>query len=260
MKYVLIWLTVGLLMGSCTVNKDILFKTPTDYVYDELPDTMITESRITPNNIITMNFFTGDGHMLIESGIGSSLLTGNRSGNSSTTFGRNQISYLVDNDGTVKLPVLGRVELAGLSIREAESKLENLYSKYYNEPFVMLDVNNNRVIVSPGTGGKAQVITLVNANTTLLEALALAGGVADRGVASKIKLIRNNKKTGKRDVFQIDLSTIDGLTMADMIVQPEDIIYVEPLPLIASELVREITPFITLLTTAVLVLTLARTF
>ncbi len=260
MKYVLAWLTVCLLLGSCTVNRDILFKTPTDYVYDALPDTMITESRITPNNILTMNFFTGDGHMLIESGIGSSLLTGNTSGGNSSSFGRNRLSYLVDNDGTVKLPVLGRVELAGLSIREAESKLENLYTKYYNEPFVMLEVNNNRVIVSPGSGGKAQVITLVNANTTLLEALALAGGVSDRGIASEIKLIRTNKKTGTRDVYQIDLSTIDGLAMADMIVQPEDIIYVEPLPLIASQVVSEIAPFITLLTTAVLVLTLARTF
>ena len=190
MKNVLIWFSACHILGSCTVNKDILFKTPTDYVYDALPDTMVTESRITPNNILTMNFFTGDGHMLVESGIGSSLLTGSNSRSNSNSYGRNQISYLVDNDGTVKLPVLGRVELAGLSIREAESKLENMYSKYYNEPFVMLDVNNNRVIVSPGSGGKAQVITLVNANTTLLEALAFAGGVSDRGIASKIKLIR----------------------------------------------------------------------
>src|SRR5690606_25681820 len=116
----------------------------------------------------------------------------------------------------------------------------------------------NRVIVSPGSGGTAQVITLTNANTTLLEALALAGGVSDRGVASKIKLIRENKESGGRDVYLVDLSTIDGLAQADLIVQPNDIIYVEPLPLIASELVREISPIITLITTTALIITLAR--
>lgn len=257
MKYVLIALAGMLFLGSCTVNKDILFKTPTDYVYDELPDSVDTESRIAPNNILTMDFYTGDGHVLVESGIGSGILTSGGGSSSNSRNRQNQISYLVNQDGTVKLPVLGRVQLSGLSIREAEGKLENLYSKYYNEPFVMLNVSNNRVIVSPGSGGKAQVITLQNANTTLLEALALAGGVADRGVASKIKLIRENKKTGERDVYKIDLSTIDGLEEADMIVQPEDIIYVEPLPMIASEVVKEIAPYITLLTTAVLVITLA---
>lgn len=258
MRYVLIWLFASLLLGSCTVNKDILFKTPNDYVYDQIPDTAVTQSRIAPNNILTMDFYTGDGHILIERGIGSSMLTAGAAAGNNNLNRNNNITYLVDQDGTVKLPVLGRVYLAGMNIREAERELENLYSKYYNEPFVKLDVTNNRVIVSPGSGGKAQVIRLVNNNTTLMEALALAGGIDQRGIASEIKLIRENKKTGERDVYKIDLSTIDGLEQADMIVQPDDIIYVEPLPMIASGLVKEFAPYITLLTTAVLVLTLAR--
>ncbi len=259
MRNVLLWLSMAILLGSCTVNKDVLFKTPTDYVYDDLPDSLGTETRIAPNNILTLNFFTGDGHVLIESGIGSSRLTGGGDGNSNN-INRNRIDYLVDKDGTAKLPVLGRVKLEGLTIKEAETKLEEMYSVYYNDPFVTLDVNNNRVIVSPGSGGTAQVIRLTNANTTLLEALALAGGVSDRGQAAEIKLIRENKVTGGRDVYKIDLSTIDGLAQADMIVQPNDIIYVDPLPLIASEIVKEIAPIITLITTTVLIITLARSF
>ena len=260
MRYVLFWFSMAILLGSCTVNKDILFKTPTDYVLDELPDSLGAVTHITPNNILTLNFFTGNGHVLIESGLGSSMLTGGGNQNNNNQYGRNQISYLVDLDGTAKLPVLGRVKLEGLSVREAELKLEEMYTLYYNEPFVMLTVSNNRVIVSPGSGGTAQVITLTNANTTLLEALALAGGVTTRGIASKIKLIRENKESGGREVYLIDLSTIDGLAQADLIVQPNDIIYVDPLPLIASGIVKEIAPIITLITTTVLIITLARTF
>ena len=261
MRYVLFWFSMALLLGSCTVNKDILFKTPTDYVFDELPDSSSSDTRITPNNILTLHFYTGNGHVMIESGLGSSSLTGGSGGQSSANLNvRNIITYLVETDGTVKLPVIGRVSLDGMSLREAETKLEEMYSFYYNEPFVILKVSNNRVIVSPGTGGRAQVVVLTNANTTVLEALAQAGGVADRGIASKIKLIRENRETGKRDVYQIDLSTIEGLAYADLIVQPNDIIYVDPLPLIASELVKEIAPIITLITTTVLIITLARSF
>jgi polysaccharide export outer membrane protein len=146
--------------------------------------------------------------------------------------------------------------LSGLTLREAENKLEDLYSEFYNDPFVILQVQNNRVIVSPGAGGTAQVITLVNANTTLMEALAMAGGVNERGNSSQIKVLREDRETGERLVFLIDLSTIDGLKSADMIIQANDIIYVEPLPLIARELVQEITPIVTLITTAALLIAL----
>ncbi len=257
MRYMLFLLLASAVLGSCTVNKDILFKTPTDFEYDTLPDSLRAEAVIKTNNILTMNFFTGDGHLLIENGIGSGVLSpAGGQNNANNNVGRNQVSYLVNKDGTVKLPVLGRIKLAGLTIREAENVLQELYSQFYNDPFVILQVNNIRVIVSPGSGGAAQVITLVNANTTLLEALALAGGVNDRGVASKIKLIREDEVTKVRQVYQIDLSTIDGLEQADLIVQPNDIIYVEPLPLIAGELVREIAPVITLITTTVLIIAL----
>lgn len=256
MRFMVFWLFLAIFLGSCTINKDILFKTPNDYEYAVLPDSLELETKIKTNNFIAMDFYTGNGHVLIEQGIGATVLTtANTQGNRQINR-NNSINYLVDKDGTVKLPVLGRVTLAGLTLREAERLLEDLYTQYYNEPYVLLRVNNNRVIVSPGAGGTAQVVTLINANTTLMEALASAGGIDDRGIASKIKLIRENEETGKRDVYLIDLSTIDGVNDADMIVQPNDIIYVEPLPLIANELVREIAPFLTLLTTTLLVIAL----
>ena len=259
MRRFLLPLTAAIILASCNINKDLLFKTPTDYEYDEVPDSARTEVLIAPNNILTFNFFTGNGHILVEQGLGNGVLGNNMQNNQMFMNNRNQIVYLVDEDGTVKLPVLGRIFLEGYTLREAENKLEELYAEYYNEPFVMLQVQNNRVIVSPGAGGTAQVITLVNNNTTLMEALAMAGGIDDRGNASQIKLLRENDETGKRDVYLIDLSTIEGLAMADMIVQANDIIYVEPLPLIARELVRDLAPFVTLLTTAVLVITLLNT-
>jgi polysaccharide export outer membrane protein len=257
MRQLIILIAISFLLGSCTVNKDLIFKTPKGYVYEAFPDTASPSATLSPNNMLQFNFFTGNGHMLVEQGLGNGMLGGGGGAQQNQMMmQRNQISYLIDRDGTAKMPVIGRVKLEGLTIREAETKLEELYSQYYNEPFVMLNVDNNRVIVSPGAGGTSQVINLVNNNTTLMEALSMVGGVASRGNSSKIKLIRLNEETKERDIYAIDLSTIDGLQYADIIIQPNDIIYVEPLPLIASELVQEIAPVLTLLTTAILVLTI----
>lgn len=254
MRRILFLIVVSFVLGSCTINKDLLFQTPTDYSFDEVSDSAQVEVVIAPNNLLTFDFFTGNGHILVEQSIGNGILGGGGQNNQNLANQRNQISYLVNKDGTVKLPVLGRVNLDGLSIREAEGKLEDMYSVYYNEPFVMLRVQNNRVIISPGAGGTATVITLVNANTTLMEALAMAGGVDGRGNASEIKLLRENRETGSRDVYLLDLSTIEGIEAADMIIQANDIIYVEPLPLIAKEILEEITPIVTLITTAALLI------
>lgn len=264
MRYILFCILASLLLGSCTINKDLLFRTPKDYQYATLPEALGPSAKLSANNFVTMNFLTGNGYMLVEMGIGSGMLGGQGGGGGQQQGGGQQgmmmmmqgggMRYLIDRDGTAKLPVIGRVELAGLTIREAETLLEERYSQYYNEPYVMLNVLNNRVIVSPGAGGTAAVITLMNNNTTLLEALAMVGGVNDRGNASQVKLIRQNDETKEREVYKIDLSRIDGIHKADMIVQPNDIIYVEPLPLIARELVMEITPILTLVSTTILLL------
>jgi polysaccharide export outer membrane protein len=259
MRYTLFWLLVSFMMGSCTVNKDLLFKTPKGYEYIDLPEEIGPSAKLAPNNFVTMNFFTGNGYMLVEMGLGSAMLGGSQQmqGGQQGMMMMMQgggMRYLIDRDGTAKLPVIGRIKLAGLSIRDAETFLEEIYAQYYNEPYVVLNVQNNRAIVMPGAGGTAQVITLINNNTTLLEALAMVGGVNERGNASEIKLIRQNDQTTEREMFRIDLSTVDGMQMADMIVQPNDIIYVEPLPLIARELVQEFTPVITLISTTVLIL------
>jgi len=130
-------------------------------------------------------------------------------------------SYLVTVGGTVKFPMIDTVRLVGMTIRQAERVLEKEYDAYYKECFTILKFNNKRVMVLGSVGG--QVIPLVNENVTLTEVLALAGGIGIEGKAGNIRLIRG------QDVYVIDLSTTDGVRNGGMIVQPGDVVYVEPL-------------------------------
>jgi polysaccharide export outer membrane protein len=103
------------------------------------------------------------------------------------------MTYLVRQDGLLELPEVGVIRLEGLTLEEAEELLEEAYSSFYNSPYIVLRVTNKRVLMFPGESGRAMVVTLENMNTTLLEVLALAGGIGGRANASKVKLIAGQR-------------------------------------------------------------------
>lgn len=240
---------VGVLSG-CTINKDIMFKTPTDFAFAQLSDTIDFQFRIEPNDVVEMRLFANDGFRMVD-------LVSQNGNLNQQNLNRLSFSYLVEFDGLAEMPLIGRVPLAGKTLREAEFFLEEQYVQFYNRPFIQLSVSNRRVVVYPGGGGDAQVVVLENNNTTLLETLAKAGGLAKRGNASRVKLFRRTGD-GNRAVYMFDLSQIEGLKYGDIVMQADDVIYVEPTPEIAREVLYDLTPVITLLTTVVLVLGIVR--
>lgn len=193
--------------------------------------------RLAPNDIINVRILTNDGENLIN-------VTGDaESSNSSNEFGG--IPILVEFDGTAKLPLVGRVKLQGLTRREAEDKLEELYKKDYRDPFITITISNRKVLVFPGTGNNAQEVPFTGDNMNVLEALAKVGGISNQGKAKKIKLIRGDLKDPQ--VYKIDLSTLEGMKQADLALQSGDIIYVEPYEDAGIIFNRSITPYLTAL-------------
>ena len=237
-----------LFLAGCTINRDIMFKTGVDYDFVDLENIASPGYRIAPNDLLTFQLYSNNGQRLLAMTAGS---TDSKNGPYMQQMQQNnQLTYLVRPDGILELPEIGAVRLEGLTLDEAESLLEEAYSSYYKFPYAVLRVTNNRVLLFPGDSGKAQVITLANMNTTLLEVLALAGGIGSRGNASKVKLIRKTD-TGN-DVYLMDLSTIDGLESARLVVQANDIVYVEPLPQLVREATESLSPITALISTLTL--------
>ncbi|WP_345057203.1 polysaccharide biosynthesis/export family protein [Hymenobacter glaciei] len=172
-----------------------------------------------------------------QSAAGSSRSPSRATGQGGGSTGASE--FLVYADGTTVLPMVGRVKLSGLSLLQADSMLARMFDVYYKESFVTTRVANNRVIMLGAAGG--QVIPLANDNMNLLEVLALAGGLdgggggggggggsnRNGGRADNIRIIRGDLKNPR--VQQIDLSTLDGMRRASLQVEPNDIIYVEPI-------------------------------
>jgi polysaccharide export outer membrane protein len=243
MRYLLYLLFPVVFLSSCKIfRSNLMLKTSRDFNYDKLVDSLSRlDYRIATNDAIVYRLFTNNGFKLIN------LAT------EANSVLRNDIDVIVESDGMIKMPLLGRIHIAGMTIKEAEKLLEEKYSELYIDPFVTLRITNKRVIIFPGNGGQARVLPLANNNTSVMEAIASAGGILEDGKAFKVKLIRPNPDPTKPAfVYLMDLSRINGLADARSIVQAGDIIYVEPRyrPLLTFS--REIAPLITLITSALI--------
>jgi len=219
-------------------------------IYSSLPTKEIKEYVISVNDQLSFRFYRNNGFEIL----------GGTSANAEENSAQNNpvnlsTFFTVEQDGLAKMPYLGKVSLAGLTLRQAEAFLESQYDSIFVQPFIILGVNNRRVIVSRGDGS-SQVIGLNNNNITLYEVLAMAGGIASRGKAKNIKVIRKTP-TGQ-DIYKIDLRTLDSLELAYIPVQSNDIIHIEPRKNYLQNITQEITPYLTLFTTIIAIYTAAQ--
>lgn len=234
-------------VSSCGVNSNLMFKSPKgDHAnQDSIPMFPSEDYRISVDDKITFSLSTNNGTKIIES------MSGIRS--EGTGSANNLNEYVVRKSGKVELPILGEVHIQGLTVAQCEDTLQQLFSKEYQDPFVQVKVTNQRVIVFPGNGSDARVIPLLNSNTTVMEAIAQAGGITERGKANTIKLMRRER--GERKIYKLDLSTMEGLKYADMVVQANDYIYIEPNADLAKETIKEIAPIVSIISSAIIIFT-----
>ena len=193
-------------------------------VYDKL------DIRVYPNN----------GVQLVD---GGSTVTNNSNNNIT--------GYLVESDSTVKLPILGRVNLVGMTVPDAEAMLEARYQQYYQEPFVKLSITNRRVVLFKAGSTSGTILSINNEKFTLIEALAQAGGLSDASKAYRIKILRGDIKNPK--VYLYNISTLEDIRNSNLVLQSNDIIFVETRPKYIRRVLSEITPYVSLINTVLLV-------
>ncbi len=230
----------AIVFSSCKLlNPSKMFDTPADYQYSEFKD-LDKEYKIKPFDKLQVIITTNDGANLINYKGGS---------NSQMQGG---MEYIVEYDGKVKLPSLGRIEIAGLTIREAEKKLEKEYSSLYQSPFVIIKVTNRRVFIFADGGTDGSVLNLEEENTTLIEAIAQTGGLSFDSKSYKIKLIRGDINNSP-EVYIYNIYNLKDMQKANLLLKANDIIYIESKPRYATRILTEISPYLSLTTTILLV-------
>lgn len=246
-----------ILMPSCRVLYPNLMFQQRQYQYFELAQKQIDQYVIQPGDEMSLKVYARDGFRLIDV-IGSSNISGvNSMNNNNVNSAFQTLEYLVDNEGFVRLPVVGEIFVKGYTEKELNRILAERFSGLFVDPFVIVRVENRRAFVFKGsTGG---VVPLNNGPTNLLEVIAKSGGMAANSKAFKIKVIRGDLKNPQ--VFLIDLSTLEGMRKADLIVQSNDIIYIEEKrQSVAAQILGEVSPYLAFITTIATVIILAKTY
>ena len=135
--------------------------------------------------------------------------------------------YLVNNDGEIDFPVLGRLKVGGLTKNQAEDLIREGLKSYLKEaPIVTVRMSNYKISVL-GEVNRPGTFTVSNEKVNVLEALAMAGDMTVYGVRDNVKLIREDA-TGKREIMLLDLTKSDLILSPYFYLQQNDILYVTP--------------------------------
>lgn len=237
-KYSTLFFICCTLLCSCqSYKQNILFKVDENTAINE---ELVSENKnriIDAGDYLQIEVFTGNGEKIIDPDYQLASENVNAEGL------RPKLKYLVRSDGNVKLPMVGDVTLIGETLYDAEKILQDRYAEYYKNTFINLRFLNKRVVLLGSPGGK--VIPLENENTRLVEIIALAEGIDNYGKGHNIRLLRDEQ------VFVADFTTIEGFQKGNVIVEPGDVIYIEPIRRPFTEFIRENGPIISIVTSLI---------
>lgn len=242
------------LVESCTINSNRMLRTPRNYEFDKIEsDLSQIEYKIDLNDQLNFQLYTNNGFQLID-------MFGDDGVGGANTQRMMQVGgggaggglYTVRIDSLMEFPIIGDINLVGKTIKEAELYLEDIFSEFYVDPFIVLGVSTRRVFLFSGSsGGEAAVLPLTYNNMTLFEVLASSGGISASNSSKKIKIIRKTKDGIK--IFKADLSTIEGINQGNMIMQSHDIIYITPNFNLGSEIIQDVNSVFSFISTLSLV-------
>ena len=206
------------ILASCTSVKNIPYLQNAEEI-NLSASKMLYEAKIMPKDQLTIYINTTDPDAskpfnLITQGAGSTATT---------------IPYLVDNEGCINFPVLGRMHVAGLTKPELEDIIARRLKMYLADseiPIVTVQMSSFRVTVM-GEVGSPSVIPVSTGKISILEAIAAAGDLTIYGHRENVLLIREDAQ-GEKSVHRIDLNDASLLTSPYYYLQQNDIIYVTP--------------------------------
>ena len=142
-----------------------------------------------------------------------------------TNQANNLENYIIDKNGEIEFPQLGKIKLAGLTRNEAVEKLKGILSEYITNPTVHMRIVNFKISVI-GEVSSPGMHNVSGERITLLEALSLSGDLTIFGKRKNIMVIREQE--GAKTVAKVDITDTNFLNSEYYYLKQNDVVYVEP--------------------------------
>ena len=224
-------LALVILLGACVPNRKYVYLQKDDVNAKGLPvDTVvrkynlqIQEYHIQPLDILSIRLesLTDD-----EFDFMTKLYPQNQQMGGMGNLGPQISGFMVDNAGNIEFPVVGKIRLSGLTLFQAQDKLQEIFKAYLKNPVARVRLLNFRFTVLGEVRNENQ-ITSSNPRVTLVEAIGLAGGLTDMADRSNIKVIR--QVGSETEVLYMNMLSEELLQAQHYYIQQNDIIIVPAL-------------------------------
>ncbi|GAA4319451.1 polysaccharide biosynthesis/export family protein [Compostibacter hankyongensis] len=192
----------------------------------ELQEAPFKEPVIGPDDILVINVNTvdPDATAVINSGNLPNPANGQSTSNSIT---QQLISgYLVNREGFVELPVLGKVRLSGLTTDQAREVVRHKAEEFFKNPSVTIRFANFRVTVL-GEVNRPSSYIIPNERVSVFDAIGYAGDLTLYGKRKNVLLLRK-EKNGKTEAVRLNLSNSSLISSPYYYLKQNDILYVQP--------------------------------
>ena len=223
---VLVALTMLLVLGSCGSTKNVAYFQNADSI-SLAASRMLYEAKIMPKDELTITVITTDPKAAMPFNLSVSQTLGN-SGQLSSGTGSLQ-GYLVDNDGNINFPIVGKIHVQGLTKTQCQDLIVKKISPYLSKtetPVVTVRMSSYHVTVL-GEVNKPGVVAVTTEKMSIMEALAESGDLTIYGKRDNVILIRESE-TGQKEYHIINLNDANVFNSPYYYLQQNDIVYVEP--------------------------------
>ena len=227
LKHFILIATTGIFLAGCSSYKKVPYMQDPETVNTYGKEIPLYDAKIMPKDLLSITVNTTDPQAAAPFNLTVQTPLNAAIANINTTTQPSLQQYLVNNQGEIDFPVLGRLKVGGMTKNEAEALIRESLKPYLKEtPIVTVRMANYKIsvlgeVTRPGT------FTVSNEKVNVLEALAMAGDMTVYGVRDNVKLIREDAE-GKRQIVMLDLTKSDIVLSPYFYLQQNDILYITP--------------------------------
>ena len=234
-KQIFLFAIVGFLMASCVTSRKVNYMQEPDKHIPTYADTLSFEDyelRIGDRLFVYVYSLNEDIMRMYNSGGSNVSQMRQQMGHGSLYSSYDLYTYLVDEDGNIDFPTIGKVFVQGKTTRDVKHLLEEKLSELLNAlpgGFSMVSVEVNIVNRSFSIVGAQSGRYMINKEKmTIFEALAMAGDLSEFNSRKEIKLVR--EKNGVTTIKTFDVRSKDIVNSEYYYIEPNDIIYIRQIP------------------------------
>ncbi len=134
-------------------------------------------------------------------------------------------TYIVDNQGDIMLPILGRIHVGGKTTEQIANEVTAMVAKDVKDPYVKVEIVNFTIDVM-GEVRTPQRVVAERQHFTVLDALAACNDLTEYGKRDRVYVIRN--ENGERTYHRLDLTSSEVFSNPYFYLRQNDVVYVEP--------------------------------